>query len=81
MCFSVYVLTANNNSDFGKHDFTLVAQTEEALNTAFDEHLLKNWIDMDEDDIEFYKTYEYYADCWNTVTEQHVVYPLPNPGE
>jgi hypothetical protein len=77
----VYVLVANNTSDFHADDIWLAADSEEAINDAFNATMLEYWNAMDDEGKEFYETYDKYTDVWRTEVNRLPVHPLPTPEE
>ena len=79
MCNQVYILTATNTQDFQADYIQLAAQTEDVINQAFNDTMLEYWKAADEDDKEFYQTYDNYVDAWRTDVNILPVHPLPKP--
>ena len=82
MCNQVYILIAENTQDFNSDDIWLAAESEDAVNEAFNVTMHEYWNACDIDDKEFYKDYETYVDAWRTEVNILPVHPLPKaPGE
>ena len=61
----VYVLIANNGSDFGESDIVVAATSREAAERQLAVVIAERWKNaLDEDDREFYGNLESYADVW-----------------
>jgi hypothetical protein len=70
----VYVLHANNSSDFKEADVVTVGITEAITYQAFRNELYERWVKFDEDDKDFYDNdFEKYVDVWRTDTNSYVV--------
>lgn len=63
---SVFVLRAVNTADFNADDVTVVGITREAAQKQF-KRVLKDRFEnhLDQDDLDFYKTFDNYEDSWH----------------
>lgn len=82
MCNQVYVLIATNTQDFHADDIWLAADTEVAVNQAFNDTMKEYWDAADEDDKAFYLLFDTFVEAWRTEVNVLPVHPLPKaPGE
>lgn len=62
----VYVIMANNTADFSESDIIVAGTSRKAAERQFNTVLKERWNEqLDKDDLDFYKTFEKYVDCWS----------------
>jgi hypothetical protein len=79
MACVVYVLVATNTADFHSDDIWLAADSEDAINDAFNATMKEYWDALDVDGKEFYETLDKYMEAWRTDVNVLPVHPLPTP--
>lgn len=63
----VYVMVANNSSDFNETDIVVVGKTREAAERQLATVIVERWNEqLNQDDKDFYENIEKYADAWRS---------------